>query len=151
MGTVNITFTTTNNYTSSIVSIKLVSTLDSSHVVNVNNGTWNTTGTGVSANTTFSVRLNAGPYKLLVLSTPYGYIEMNQTVNVTLPTNVITTAQKVSFNGGLYTIQASRLSPVSYISVNGIKGAISSYTDYSVTYKVPPLVTTVTQNAFNLA
>ena len=74
VGTVNITFSATNNYTSSIVSIKLVSTLDSSHVVTVNNGSWNTTGTGLSANTTFSARLNAGSYKLMVLSLPYGYI-----------------------------------------------------------------------------
>ena len=151
VGTVNITFSATNNYTSSIVSIKLVSTLDSSHVVTVNNGSWNTTGTGLSANTTFSTRLNAGSYKLMVLSLPYGYIQMNQTVNIAFPTNVITTVQKVSFNGGFYKIQASRLSPVSYITVNGLKGTISSYTDYAVTYRVPPLVTKATQTAFNLA
>jgi hypothetical protein len=76
---------------------------------------------------------------------------MNQTVNIAFPTNVITTVQKVSFNGGFYKIQASRLSPVSYITVNGLKGTISSYTDYAVTYRVPPLVTKATQTAFNLA
>lgn len=76
---------------------------------------------------------------------------MNSTVDVAIPTNLVSNPQSVSFNGGRYTIEASYLSPVSYITVNGFRGDVISYTNTNVTYQVPALVTTETQAAFNLA
>jgi hypothetical protein len=57
----------------------------------------------------------------------------------------------MSFNGGNFTLAASRLSPSSYISINGFQGRILSYSSSSVTYAVPPLVTNASQTAFALA
>ena len=150
VGPKTITFAATNSVNATITGIKLVSTLDSSHTITVASGSWNTTGNGSAAVTTFAETLNAGSYKLLVSTTPFGYISMNSTVDNTFPTNVITSNQQVSFNGGSFTIAASYLSPVSYITVNGFKGTITSYSSSSVTYSVPALVTPDTQSAFNL-
>lgn len=94
--------------------------------------------------------MNAGSYKLLVNTSPYGYLLINSTVNIAIPTNLVSNPQDVSFNGGKYTIAGSYLSPVSYITVNDFRGDIISYSSSSVTYKVPPLVTSTTQSTFNL-
>jgi hypothetical protein len=150
VGPKNITFAATNNVSATITAIKLVSTLDSSHVINIAAGSWSTTGSGATAVTTFAATVNAGSYRLVVSTTPNGYISMNTTINNIFPTNAVTNPQPVSFNGGSVTIQASYLSPVSYITVNGFKGAISSYTTSSVTYSVPALITADTQTAFTL-
>lgn len=149
VGPKNITFVSSNT-TLNITAIKLVSTLDSSHVINVGAGTWTTTVSGSTATTTFAATLSAGSYKLLVSTAGYGYISLN-TIDIGFPANVITNAQQVSFNGGSIVIAGSYLSPVSYITVNGFKGKILSYTTSSVTYAVPALVTADTQSAFNLA
>jgi hypothetical protein len=114
------------------------------------NATWTTTGTGSNATTTFEATLNAGSYKLLVNTSPYGYIAINSTIDITLPSNVVANNQRVSFNGGTFTISASNLSPVSFITVNGFKGKITDYTSSAATYSVPALVTPLTQSTFNL-
>ena len=150
VGANNITFKATNSYPATILSIKLVSTLNKDHTIVVPNGTWNTTGTGSNATTTFSATLNAGSYKLLVNTSPYGYIAMNSTIDIAFPINVNTNTQQVSFNGGTFTIAASYVSPVSYIIVNGFKGKITSYNSSAATYSVPALVTPLTQSTFNL-
>lgn len=149
VGAKNITFKPNFAYNATIQSIRLVSTLNSSYFINVTN--WTTTGSGVNAITTFAATLSAGSYKLRVSTTPYGYIAFNSTIDVLKPDNFVTSPQNLSFNGGNYTIAASYLSPVSYITVNGFKGRVVSYSTSSVTYSVPPLLTTDTQAAFNLA
>jgi len=71
---------------------------------------------------------------------------MNSTIDIVFPSNVnISTPQKISFYGGSFTIAASYLSPVSFITVNGFKGVVTSYTTYAVTYTVPALITPSTQ------
>ena len=74
VGAKNITFTATNAYATTILGIKLVSTLNKDHTIVIANGTWNTSGTGTNATTTFKATLNAGSYRLVVNSAPYGYI-----------------------------------------------------------------------------
>jgi hypothetical protein len=150
VGSNTITFAATNAYTATINSIQLVSTLNTSYAINIPNGTWTTTGTGSNAVTQFTAILTAGSYSLLVSSTPNGYIAINGAINVLFPININTTSQQISFNGGTFTIAASYLSPVSYISVNGFAGQVTSYSTSSVTYSVPALVTTTTQTTFNL-
>jgi len=77
---------------------------------------------------------------------------MSNGLNIPFPSNVILTptTQQISYNGGSFTISATNLSPASYITVNGLKGAISSYTASAVTYDVPAFVTAATQTAFSL-
>lgn len=74
VGAKNISFIATNSYITTILSIKLVSTLNKDHAINIPNSTWNTNGTGANATTTFTAVLNAGSYRLVVNSAPYGYI-----------------------------------------------------------------------------
>ena len=80
VGNHNITFKATNTYNATILGIKLVSRLDRSYVLPVSS--WNTTGTGVNAVTTFQAILTTGSYDLVVSSSPYGYIAMNKTIDV---------------------------------------------------------------------
>lgn len=151
VGTNTIQISATNAVQASITNITLVSTMDETHILVVPNGTWTTNGTGASAITQFTVLLNAGAYKVMVETSPYGYIKLsNPIVNVVFPTNVIAPSQQLSFLGGTFTIQASYLSPVSYITMQGVKGKIVSYSSSAVTYQVPPLITTLTQSTFHL-
>lgn len=83
-------------------------------------------------------------------TTPNGYIAVTGVLNVNLPVNINAPAQQISFNGGTFTITASGLSPVSYITVNGFKGALLTYSPSAATYTVPALVTPSTQTAFSL-
>ena len=151
VGSQNITISSTSSISATITSIRLVSVQDKSFVINVANGAWTTTGSGATAVTKFATVVNSGSYRLLVNTSPYGYILINSKVDIGLPTNINTTPQSVSFNGGRYTVAASYLSPASYITVNGFRGDIISFSNTSVTYQVPPLVTAETQTAFNLA
>jgi len=97
----------------------------------------------------FTVTLNAGPYKLRIATTN-GYFDIATVVNVAMPTNVVTLTQDSSYAGGLYTITAQHLSPVSYIRVNGFKGELLTYTSTSATYEVPTLVTSLSQSTLGL-
>jgi len=150
-GDKKVSFFNTTDLTATINSIRLVSTLDSSHSINVNVGSLVVTQSGTSVFTSFTATLKAGSYKLLANTSPYGYILMNTTVNVPFPTNYAPSSPQLSFNGGQVTITADLLSPVSYITVNGFRGSILTYSDTAVTYAVPALVTTDTQTAFTLA
>jgi hypothetical protein len=150
VGNQNITIGSTSSLSVTISSIQLVSVQDNSFAISVPNNSWTTTGSSATAVTKFSVAVNAGSYKLLVNTSPYGYYLLNSTVDITIPTNLVSNPQNVSFNGGKYSIAGSYLSPVSYITINGFRGDIISYTTSSVTYRVPPLVTSNTQSAFNL-
>ena len=105
----------------------MVSTLDSSHSIDIPSNSWTVNGSGNGATVSFDALLYTGSYKLLVSTTPYGYLLFSNTVDVTFPINVLTNVQQTSFNGGRFSIAASYLSPVSYITVNNYKGfAISS-------------------------
>lgn len=104
VGPHNITFAATNKCNATVQSIKLVSTIDPSHVITVPNGTWNKTGSTDTAVYNFSASLYAGSYKLLVHTSPYGYFAMNTTINVDFPANIIPSNQTASFNGGSYKI-----------------------------------------------
>lgn len=68
-----------------------------------------------------------------------------------MPTNIITSPQSYSYNGGQFTIQANKLSPSSSIIVNGFRGKITSYSSSSVTYQLPSLLTTLSQSTYKLA
>jgi len=81
----------------------------------------------------------------------YGYYQITDIIKVNLPTNIITTNQISSFLGGSFTIQGTNLSPSSYITVNGFKGLITSYSNNQATYNVPPLVTQSSQAALSLS
>ena len=150
VGNQNITISSTSAISATISSIQLVSVQDKSFAITVPNGSWSTTGSGTTAVTKFSAAVNAGSYRLLVNTSPYGYLLVNSTVDIKTPTNLVSSTQNVSFNGGKYSIAGSYLSPASYITVNGFRGDIISYTTSLVTYRVPPLVTSGTQSAFNL-
>jgi hypothetical protein len=81
------------------------------------------------------------------------FYTINDVVNVAMPTNIISTAESYSYNGGTFTIAASSLSPVSNIRVNGLKGALIDYNkaNSSATYEIPSFVTTLSQSTYNLA
>lgn len=142
VGSQNVTVSSTNAIAATITSIRLVSIQDKSFFINVADGSWTTTGTGATAVTRFNVVINSGSYRLLINTSPYGYILLNSTVNIPFPNSFASISQSMSFNGGQFTLTASYLSPVSYITVNGFRGDIISYSPTSVTYQVPPLVTT---------
>ena len=69
-----------------------------------------------------------------------------------MPTNIISSADSYSYNGGIFTIAASDLSPISNIRVNGLKGALIDYSkaNSTATYEVPPFVTILSQSTYNL-
>ncbi len=150
VGANSITVSASNSVSATIDKIKLVSIFNKNDVITVDNSTVSVTGTGATAVTTFNAILNAGSYKVLVSTIPNGYISISNSINVNFPTNVNTNNQQMSFNGGTFTISASDLSPVSYITVNGFRGNIISYSTSAVTYSVPALVTPSTQTAFSL-
>ena len=80
-----------------------------------------------------------------------GYVQLNESmVEVAFPSNAVASNQVMSFNGGYFTITGDYLSPVSYITVNGFKGSISSMSDSEITYSVPKMVTSNTQATFNI-
>lgn len=55
----------------------------------------------------------------------------------------------MSFNGGSITITGSGLSASSYITVNGLRGEISSHSSSQAVYNVPPQVATNTLSSFS--
>jgi hypothetical protein len=151
VGSNTIRMTATNAVAFTVTSISLISLFNSSHVITLPNNTWTTNGTGTSAVVEFTTVLSAGTYRVVVDTAPYGFVLIsNPVLNVSFPTNVITSNQQLSFLGGSYTISATNLSPVSYITVEGLRGDIIAYSSSSVTYEVPALVTALTQSAFKL-
>lgn len=148
-GSNTISFSATNTITANITAISLVSTLNPANSVAV--ALWNTTGTGANAITNFTVTLSAGSYRVLVLSVPFGYINITDTINVSISSDAQFAKQQISFNGGQVTLKGTGLSPSSSILVNGFVGTIAKYTSSAVTYNLPPFVTADTQAKFNLA
>lgn len=148
-GTQTIIFTATNAVAATISSIKLVSAIDSTSFIDIPANSWTSSGSGIGATTSFSATVNAGSY-LIKANTQNGYIAITTPVNVNFPTGVTPPTQDMSFNGGTFTITGNNLSPASYIEINGFKGVIQTYTSSAVTYKVPPIVTTLTQSTFSL-
>lgn len=137
----------TNTLTSfTITDITMVSAFNSSYTIPIGNNSWTTNGTFTS----FSVYLPSGSYNIRVGSAS-GYYLINSVLNVNMPANIANSTQTTSFAGGAYTLTADTLSPVSYILINGFKGYPISATNSSVTYAVPPLVTTAAQSSFGLA
>ena len=151
IGSNTITFTASNDVSATINSIKLVSTINSAIYIDVASNTWTTTGSGNGATTTFTETLNSGSYNIQA-DTGNGYIDFGtSTLNVQLPTSLSLSTQQISFNGGSVTIPGNNLSPASYVTVNGFKGMITSYSSSSVTYKVPAFVNPTTQSTFSLS
>lgn len=97
----------------------------------------------------FSVTLPAGSYKIVANST-YGLFSNSNTINVLAPTLTASTLN-TSFAGGNFTITANKLSPSSYITLNGQRGNIIKYTSTQVTYQIPILLTPSSQAQFNFA
>lgn len=144
--TINFTRTDTLDITVvTITQLDLVSTVNTSNVISIPNWTVNNTTKLYS----FSGTLPSGAYSIRAL-TPNGYCLVNNPVNVGLDSGVSAASQSTGFSGGYFTISGNNLSPASYITVNSFKGTISSYTNSSVTYNVPPFVTANSQTAFNL-
>jgi hypothetical protein len=136
----------------SVDAISLVSTVDSSIKTDIAAGTWVVTGSGTGSTIAFNTTLNAGGYDIVIRTSPNGNIKMSNGLNIPFPANVNTSpaTQQISFNGGSFTISGANLSPASYITVNGLKGTISSYTASAVTYNVPAFVTANTQSTYTL-
>jgi hypothetical protein len=107
----------------------------------INNSAWTTTGTGANATTTFSALIYADSYKVVINTSPYGYVNVSGSININTTISYAGT-QQISFYGGNYTITAPYLSPVSYITVAGFRGNLISHSNSAATYNVPPLVTT---------
>lgn len=144
-GTNTITLTRINNITNTIAAIELVSTKDPASVTTVSN--WTT----VNATTvSFAVTLPAGSYSLLIRGSIY-YFSCTDILKVSAPNNISISNETYSYNGGYYTITGEGLSPVSQITVNGFVGKISEYTNTAVTYRLPALVTTLTQDNYTLS
>lgn len=148
VGANTISFSATNSLAVTISSIKLVSTIDKTKVIQVSAGHWTTNGTGASAVTTFDATLYTGSYNVLA-NTQNGFISISQVVNVAFPTNVVVSPQQMSFNGGSFTVQANYISPASYITLNGLKGNIIASSNSEVTYEVPALLTATTKSILN--
>jgi hypothetical protein len=129
-----------------IQSILLVSTRSSNYNISVAN--WTTNGTNI----TFQVKLTSGSFKFQVRGASL-YYTINDVINVSMPTNIYPSPQSYSYNGGLFTVQANGLSPLSNIRVNGQVGSILdyNYNTSTVTYQLPALVTVLTQSTYNLA
>ena len=126
-GSNTITLTATNDVAATITSIKLVSTVSSSVFIDVASNSWTTTGSGNGATTTFTETLNAGAYKIFA-NTANGYIDFGSDIlNVQIPAGLTLSTQQISYNGGSLTLTGNSLSPSSYITVNGFKGAIKTY------------------------
>jgi hypothetical protein len=143
-----ISFTRTDSLdisTINITQLDLVSTIDPSKIISV--PSWTVNAAKVHS---FVVTLPSGSYFIKAL-TPYGYCQVDNTVNVGLESSATATSQSSGFSGGYFTITGNNLSPSSYITVNSFKGTISSYSNSSIIYNVPPFVTANSQAAFNLA
>jgi hypothetical protein len=141
-----ITFIMDNAVPITIVSINLISNMIQSVFYTVDPLTITTTGSGIGAVTSFGVNLPAGNYKLAVLTTPGGYISINNTINVVLPSNLAVTTQTLSYNGGVVSIPSGNLSPSSYILVSGFKAMLTGQSGAVTNYKVPPFVTSKSQS-----
>jgi hypothetical protein len=127
-----------------IKSIQMVSTIDNTNIIAISN--WTTTNISTY---TFSATLFSGSYKIVVL-TNYGYCTVNSTINVAMANGSSILSKKVSFAGDFVTLTGSSLSPSSYITVNGFKGVISSYSSSTITYKVPALSSPTSQASYSL-
>jgi hypothetical protein len=101
---------------------------------------------------TFSVSLTSGTFSFQVRGDSRFYT-ITDVIRVSMPTNVATSPGSYSYNGGLFTVSAVGLSPVSNIRVNGLKGQISKIdaNTNTITYQLPPLLTTLTQSTYNIA
>jgi hypothetical protein len=100
---------------------------------------------------TFTVNVTAGSYKFMIRGANR-YYSISDILSVTIPTNAYSSAQDYSYNGGLFTINASGLSPVSNIRVNGLRGEIVNFdtTTNVATYQLPPMLTPLTQTNYSL-
>lgn len=146
-GTNTITVAADNNVTANITAVSLVSAVNSTNIVSA---TFTTTGSGTTAVTTVTATLASGLYKLLVLTVPYGYLNITDIINVSISSDAQVTTQPISFNGGTVEIIGTNLSPSSFIIVNGFRGNILSYKTSSVIYNVAAFVTKATQDKFKL-
>lgn len=144
----NINLTLLQPFTNNIVSVAIVSVKSPLHTIPVNVAGVTKNGSSI----TFPVNLPAGSYKFKIRGA-ITYYSINDILNVSMPTNIYTSAQSYSYNGGFYTINASGLSPISNIRVNGLRGDIISYdtTTNIAIYQLPPLLTPQTQNNYSLA
>lgn len=146
VGLNTITLNITKSVSNPIASIMLVSQRSAAYTIPVAN--WTTNGTQI----TFSVLLTTGSFKFVVRGASLFY-SIADVINVAMPTNIISTAQSYSYNGGIFTIAASDLSPVSNIRVNGLKGALIDYNQNTstATYEIPSFITNLSQSTYNLA
>ena len=139
-GASTVTFTRNDTTGLPITSLKLVSAVDATNIVTISNFT-NSSTTSYS----FTTTLNSGSYNILAL-TDYGYCKVSNPISVGLPASVTAASIISSFAGGVFTITGNNLSPSSYITVNGFKGTVNTYTSTAVTYNVPPFITSNSQN-----
>ena len=92
-GQYNVTIGSTSIITANIVSIKFISNLNNNNTITISSGTWTTTGNGTNATTTFTTTLYAGSYKVVILTTPYGYVNISSFVNISTTIPDTTTPQ----------------------------------------------------------
>ncbi|CAM6005118.1 unnamed protein product, partial [Sphagnum balticum] len=144
-GSNTITFTVSNLQSGEVVTgITLVSTQNSSNTITVSNWTF------VSTAYTFAATLTSGQFTIQVTGSKSGFFNSPHPLSVSLA--AVSAPNKVlGYSGGQITITGNNLSPTSYITVNGLRGDILTYSNSSVTYNVPALVTATSQAALNLA
>lgn len=139
-----ITFTRNDTTNLLITSLKLISVVDPTNAITITNFTNATT------TYTFTATLNSGSYNIQAL-TDYGYCKVNNPINVALANGTSGASIISSYAGGVYTITGNNLSPSSYITVNGFKGTVNTYTSTAVTYNIPPFITADSQAAFKVS
>ena len=103
----------------------------------------------------FNVTLASGRYSFRIFDEDFGWYNSSSIfLNVTkLNTTTYTLDQnitKTSFNGGTVKIIGDNIGDGATISINGFKSNILTKTDTYAIFKVPQLVTSVSQTEFNL-
>jgi hypothetical protein len=132
-----------------VTNISLVSTINSSDIIvpsywyfsNFNSNGW-------PINCTFPF-LKAGSYQMVINSTK-GFYKCNDIVNVVYPGSVTPINDVSSFAGGYYGINATGLSPSSYLIINGMRGnLVNVIGDNTYYYQIPELMASEIESRFN--
>lgn len=142
-GANTITFTRSDSINKPITSLKLISAVDPTNIINI------TSFPNTGSTYTFTATLNSGSYNIQAL-TDYGYCKVTNPINVGLSNGITGASIISSYAGGVYTITGNNLSPTSYIMANGFKGTVNTYSSTAVIYNIPAFITPDTQAAFKL-
>jgi hypothetical protein len=97
----------------------------------------------------FSATLPGGLFGFNFYYSSYGFAtcSANVTIAIAKPTfsNIV-----ASYNGGVFTLSGSGLSPSATLDINGFKGSLSSITATNAIGSIPAFVSTLSQNYYSL-